>query len=399
MASDALNSSDKPKGAEPNGEPGAHDEFNLLPVAGGTTDIGFGGGYFAGLARVLSGYDPYLWNIESAGLVTFKIRADGRLLLPYQDAYLKVTVPRLFGAPLRLEIRSEYSWETTLGYYGLGNASPPSATTGAPYNEYGRVHPEVVIDQQWRVVDHVSARAGVGYSLSWLQIDPSSKLAFDMRTGAPEVKRLLGSFDGHAVSTVNGAIQWDNRDNEVSSHSGSYDSLGLKVSPGGTTLFPNRYAEATGIVRAFVPVAGSHVTLAVRLVGDVLIGQAPFYELARFEDTYALGGQNGVRGVPAQRYYGKVKVLGNVEVRSEIVPFHLLGKPMLFGVVGFCDGGRVWADTSPHPELDGTGVGLKYGVGGGLRLQSGSSFVLRADVAWSPDASPVGGYFSAGQMF
>jgi hypothetical protein len=72
---------------------------------------------------------------------------------------------------------------------------------------------------------------------------------------------------------------------------------------------------------------------------------------------------------------------------------------MLFGIVGFADGGRVWADTSLQPELDGTGIGLKYGVGGGLRLQSGSSFVLRADIAWSPDASPVGGYFSAGQMF
>jgi len=76
---------------------------------------------------------------------------------------------------------------------------------------------------------------------------------------------------------------------------------------------------------------------------------------------------------------------------------------MIFGIVGFADAGRVWADTSFHPELDGTGIGLKYGVGGGLRLQSGSSFVLRADVAWSPDAralgSPVGGYFAAGQMF
>jgi hypothetical protein len=398
-AADALNSSDKPPNAGPHDESGAHNEFNLLPVAGGTTDIGFGGGYFAGLARIREGYDPYLWNIESAGLVTFKIRASGRPYLPYQDAFVKLTVPRLFGAALRLEIRSEYSWETTLGYYGIGNASSPHATAGALYNEYGRVHPELVIDQRWRVVDHVSARAGVGYSQSWLQVDASSKLASDLRSGSPEVKSLLGSFDAHSVATVNGGIQWDNRDNEVSSHRGSYDSLGLKVSPGGSTPFPYRYAEATGIVRGFFPLVGSRVTLAARLVGDVLVGQPPFYELARFEDTYALGGQNGVRGVPAQRYYGKVKVLGNVEVRSEIVSFHVLGKRMLFGVVGFCDGGRVWADTSPHSELDGSGVGLKYGVGGGLRLQSGSSFVLRADVAWSPDASPVGGYFSAGQMF
>jgi hypothetical protein len=59
----------------------------------------------------------------------------------------------------------------------------------------------------------------------------------------------------------------------------------------------------------------------------------------------------------------------------------------------------VWADTRPQPALDGTGLGLKYGVGGGLRLGSGGSFVLRGDIAWSPDATPIGGYLIAGEIF
>ena len=118
-----------------------------------------------------------------------------------------------------------------------------------------------------------------------------------------------------------------------------------------------------------------------------------------FEDTYALGGSGGVRGVPAQRYYGKVKLFGNAELRTELVSFHALGKPMLFGVVGFFDASRLWADTHAEPGLDGSGAALKYGTGGGLRLQSGSAFVLRLDIAWSPDANPLSGYFSAGQLF
>ena len=61
--------------------------------------------------------------------------------------------------------------------------------------------------------------------------------------------------------------------------------------------------------------------------------------------------------------------------------------------------GQVWADTSPQPQLDGTGIGLHYGTGVGVRLQSGETFVLRGDVAHSPDAHPVGAYFSAGQTF
>lgn len=405
LADDALNSSVKPK-APASSDEGPHNEFNLLPVAGGTTDIGIGGGYFAGLARVEEGYDPYLWNIESAGLVTFKLLGGEKVVLPYQDDYVQLTVPRLFGIPLRFELRSEYSWETTLGYYGLGNASPAPANSASKYNQYGRLHPEALVDVRWRVVDHLAAMAGVDFSENWLQIAQNSKLASDLQTGSPEVKQLLGTVDTAGVATALGGLQWDTRDNEVSSHSGSYDTLGLKISPGGLKESPYRYAEMTAIARGFVPIVGPHLVLAMRLVGDVLVGQPPFYELSRFQDayaTYALGGQNGVRGVPGQRYYGKVKVLGNLEIRTELASFRALGKPMTFGVVGLADGGRVWADTSSHPELDGTRIGLKYGLGGGLRLQSGSSFVLRLDVAWSPDASalgaPVGGYFAAGQMF
>jgi hypothetical protein len=144
---------------------------------------------------------------------------------------------------------------------------------------------------------------------------------------------------------------------------------------------------------------GSRVTLAVRGVFDVYVGNPPFYELAKYDNTYALGGILGVRGVPAERYYGKVKLLGNAEVRTDVVTFQALGKKLLFGVVAFFDGGRLWADTTAHPELDGTSIGLKYGTGGGLRLQSGEAFVLRADIAWSPDARPVSAYFAAGQLF
>ncbi len=264
---------------------------------------------------------------------------------------------------------------------------------------YGRLHPEFVIDVRWRIVDHLDGRMGARYVQNWLQVAADSKLAEDLRTGSDEVKGLLGSTSTHAVAVFDYGIQWDSRDNNVSTHQGRYDSFNVMLSPGATGMFPYRYAEARATTRVFIPVWKSHITLASRLAGDVLYGNPPFYELSRFDDTYAIGGLNGVRGVPGQRYYGKVKVLGNVELRSEIVSFDALGKSLLFGMVAFFDAGRVWADTSLHSELDGNGIGLKYGVGGGLRLQSGSAFVIRADMAWSPDATPIGAYFAAGQMF
>ena len=44
-----------------------NNELNVVPVLGGSTDLGFGGGYFAGLARVKQGVVPYPWNIDSSG--------------------------------------------------------------------------------------------------------------------------------------------------------------------------------------------------------------------------------------------------------------------------------------------------------------------------------------------
>ena len=135
-------------------------------------------------------------------------------------------------------------------------------------------------------------------------------------------------------------------------------------------------------------------------MADALLGDPPFWELARFDDTPAIGGGKAVRGVPAQRYNGKVKLFENLEARHQIVPVTFEGKEMVLSVAAFLDGGRSWTELGrSHPDLDGTGLGLKYGIGGGLRLQQGRTFVVRADVAWSPDARPIGAYFAAGQIF
>lgn len=400
---DQLNSSSKPTNVTPRkpGEARARNEINIVPMAGGSTDQGFGGGFFGGFARIEKGYDPYLWNIQSSGFVTFKKRPGGGVLLPFQDYYAKLTIPRFFTPSLRLEFRPSYTSEKTVRYYGMGNASSAAIPPQAPetYLQYGRVHPQVEIDLRWSIVDHLIGRHGVRYVQNWIETTEDSKLRDDMRSGSDDVKELLGDTAAHAVMLFWYGLQWDNRDNEAAPHRGMFNALLLRLSPGGSGMFPYRYAEATLDVRGYVPIWKPRITLAGRVIGDVLLGNPPFYELTRVNDTYAVGGSNGVRGVPAGRYYGKLKALGNVELRTEIVSFRALGKPLIFGVTGFFDAGRVWADTSPHPELDGQGIGLKYGTGAGLRLQSQSSFVLRSDLAWSPDADPVGFYFSGGQMF
>jgi hypothetical protein len=400
-ASNPLNSNETQGAATLSTRPvGGDNSFTIVPVAGGTTDIGIGGGFFAGLTRNEAGYTPYAWDLQAAGFVTFLVN-DGKLTLPYIDVSTKLTVTRFLGGPLQLEIRPSYTDELTLEYYGMGNASSAVIPTGASldYFEYARRHPEILADVRFKILDHVSGRVGLRYVETWLTIPAGSKLANDLQNGSPEVKSLIGPTGTNGAALLRYGLQFDDRDNQVSPHAGTFDEVAVNLSPGGVPELPYRYGEASVNLRGYVPLFTPRLTLAVRVVGDILFGDVPFYELSRAVDTYAIGGSNGVRGVPAQRYYGKVKVFGNVEIRAKLFNIHLFGKALTIGAAGFCDGGRVWADTTPHPELDGKLLNLKYGVGGGLRLMSGTAFVLRADVAWSPDATPVGGYVVAGESF
>jgi hypothetical protein len=173
----------------------------------------------------------------------------------------------------------------------------------------------------------------------------------------------------------------------------------LDLAPGATESVPYRWARANLTLREHVPLIAKRLVLSVRLVVDSLLGQPPFYELARYDGTSAIGGGKGVRGIPARRYHGTFKAFSNLELRCRVVTFDLFDKPHQLGVVGFVDGGRVWADYHRLSELDGNGPGLKLGFGGGLRLGAGKSFVLRADVATSPDSGKVAGYLGAGHIF
>lgn len=394
-AADPLNSSNR--GGPP--ETGPHYALDLLPIAGDSSDIGVVLGAIVSVSSLKPGREPYVWKLDASGVGTLD-RVDGRLDLPYQEAFAKITLPRLLGTGAMLTIRPSYMWEKRLHYYGVGNASvdTPPAGRGKDVFLYGRRHTEAYAELQWPVWDHIAAKVGARFEHSAVQVEPDAKLAQDSVSPDPTVRRLVGYEADHWVGQFKLGVQWDDRNAEVSPHRGGWHQLEARVSPGGAGAFPYSYGQLDAILRFFLPVADS-TTLALRLVGDALVGSPPFFELARFDDTYALGGALGVRGVPGPRYYGRVKVLGNVEVRVALFPFHAFGKELTFGVVGFLDGGRVWADFRRNPELDGNAIGLKYGVGGGLRLLSGNRFVVRADVAWSPDARPIGGYFGAGHPF
>jgi hypothetical protein len=380
----------------------AKTEFGIVPLVGGDTDYGVGVGQLSNIARLKPGVTPFAWRLESGAFISFKTEDKAgktSLVNPYQDFYILLTVPHFLSQRLRLEVRPSFTRETTQRYYGLGNASIAPAQDVPSRDFYGRAHPTMSVRLRWDVFKALFWEFGINYTENWFMLDPQSTLANDMQAGSPEVRTLLGEARSHGVLLIENSLIFDTRDSEVAPQRGQFHQLKLRLSPHLGDHLPYRYAQVNLTNRFYFALVPDRLGLAVRTVVDVQWGDVPFYETARYEDTFAFGGGNGIRGIPGQRYYGRVKVFSTVELRARLFGFNLWGKPYILGGAAFVDAGRLWADTSYHPELDGTGLGLKYGVGAGLRIQSGKTFVIRLDAAWSPDARPVGAYLTSGHTF
>ncbi|HET9956403.1 MAG TPA: BamA/TamA family outer membrane protein [Polyangiaceae bacterium] len=381
------------------GIPAAHgterqSEFTAVPFVGGDSDMGWGGGALASWARLSPGLEPYRLRVEAATALT--VRRDGEdVELPYTDAYLLFEAPHALPHRLKLRARLSYTRETRLKYYGLGNAAEPA---GEP-TLYGRTHPTLDVQAEYRVTEAVRVIWGVNYTQNWLKVAEDSQLGRDMVQGSTEVREILGRAKDHAVVSFSYGLTFDTRDDIVNPQTGVLAAARVDLAPGGSGALVHRYARLNTSVRGFLTLMPNRLVLAARVVGDLLSDGAPFYELGRYDQTSAIGGIQGVRGVPAQRYIGKLKVFGNLELRSHLFAARLFQKSTRFGLTGFVDTGRVWSDYQSHPELDGSAIGLKLGLGGGLRVSAGKSFVLRFDVGWAKEAEPIAAYLTSGHAF
>src|SRR4029077_16551736 len=123
------------------------------------------GGEVADLARLDPRYHPYRWKLESGAFITFKQQA-GDLLIPFQDYYLVWTLPDLTASRrLRIDIRPSFTNESTLKFYGIGNATPlPPPGVPLRDTEYQRIHPTLAVEVRTRVYDYFYVLAGSVYT-------------------------------------------------------------------------------------------------------------------------------------------------------------------------------------------------------------------------------------------
>lgn len=308
-----------------------------------------------------------------------------------------------FGSTYRLQIGLFYARTVNELYFGLGNDAPPEASSVATrdlaknqyVNEEARSRlllrfpiggdrakgpPAGQANETWTVQLGLQGRAihAQPYPASALERD----LAARRSDGAPYV--YGAGLQGVVVPSV--GVLYDTRDREVLTQRGLFYELSMRIA----SVFPDTaatYAAWHVTLRQYLTLPGD-VIFATRLVLDAAAGNVPVFDLSQygsFTPSSAIGGEDGVRGVPAALYYGRVKVLGNVELRRMLFGVKPFGASLRFGLDAFFDAGRVWLNIDD--PRDGKRLGLRFGVGGGLLVLWGEAALFRAEIAYSPDAS------------
>jgi hypothetical protein len=382
-----------------------------LPLIGGDSDIGFEFGAVGTLSYFADGVKPYRWNMDLLLSASLKEGPSGPEIA--QQGYLwQIDAPELFGGGVRLNPEVSYTRTINYGYFGLGNASsgaspPPANPNPGRYHEWIDSALQVRSSARVRMIGPLSALFAVQYLFVGPTSYEGSKLAQDEARRNQDGSPLLYATSPVSLPSLAGGIVYDSRDNEIFPHSGMLHEVGVRLEQGLPSDANVRYLEAGAILRGYVPLAGPFVA-AGRLVTNFQVGHVPFYDLFQagpFDQKEMPGGSAGIRGVPVGRYLGPIKVIANIEFRAMLLSFGLLKQNFTVGSVLFFDTGRVWSDYTFRSALDGSGIGLKYGVGAGLYVLWGQAAMLRIEAGYSPDAVsenpslPLGVYVEDGVMF
>ncbi len=369
---------------------GPRTEWAIFPELSYDSDIGLGFGVLGNVARIKPGVEPWLWKVQAQAYVTLGRDPDGKLAVNYTNDYLDFDFPAIAGGRVRVTGRADFRRQVNTPWYGVGNATAKTPDrAGGRYHLVDHIYPGVRADAWIALGRGVSAVAGARFVLNWIN-------AFEGSLLERQAPGLVGAGT-HQLLLVQGGVLYDTRDFELAPQRGVFGELTLR---GGAVFGDGTgFGGVNATLRAYQPIVRDRLIFAGRAMADVLAGDPPFYELARFAGTRPdeLWGSWGIRGVGMRRYAGKVRVMGNLELRGRIVTFPLLKRSFTIGALAFLDAGRVWAELTPRPDLDGRGVGLHAAGGFGLRLIWGDAFVVRGDFGWSEDGSGI--YVDVGHIF
>ncbi len=242
--------------------------------------------------------------------------------------------------------------EKRFGYYGIGNETTFDRDLADRETNFYRVQRRRFIAQA-EVTRSLVGPLGASLGLRAQYND------FEALDG---VSLFLIDFGGGTVwerdASARLSLIVDTRDTEYNTRKGIFLEAGGKVASGG-----DGYTWLYSILKGFVsPIEGT--VIGARVAGGTTGGTPPLsqrYEFNTWErDRNSYGGRFTNRGFPEGRFAGESVIMGNLEIRHDLLSLGDLGGITLFG---FGDAGRVFEDEAF--TLDD----LKWGAGGGFDLR------------------------------
>lgn len=362
-------------------------EWFLIPLAGYSSDIGFAGALLGMLFHYDPGYEPFRDKVQLIALVTTK------LVQFYELVYERVG---LFGKPLRLETALSFT-ATEVGHYcGLGNevscnpalAREAAAMQGlAPGDDgYRRF---VANYYRFRVM-RPAARLGLRWRPT--QSAPEVTLTWEGNYGISGYVGARGPFPGSLyardypdgeegfLSELRLGVVADRRDHERRPSHGYVLAATLRGA-GRAVGSEWTYAGLSLVAAGYLPLTKNRrLVLATRAIADLLVGDPPttiMGSLGGFWNDIAFGGQTIGRGIRARRYLGRIKVIGQAELR-----WAFFGRDGEFqGLLGvFGDVGWIGVD---YDDWGGDVARVLPSFGALVGVYWGQAFLLRFDVGLS----------------
>ncbi|HEV7366740.1 MAG TPA: BamA/TamA family outer membrane protein [Gemmatimonadales bacterium] len=260
--------------------------------------------------------------------------------------------------------------EVRFGYFGLGNETGynPALVTEADPFIYR------VKRTRYRGLLEVTHRIKGPFQVAVLGDVESAK--FNTLPGQSIFKSDFGPELKQTDVSGRVALVYDTRDNEYNTHKGVLLEAGTQVGSGG-----DGYTRLYTVLRGYLPVREGTV-VAARIAASGTGGTPSLdarYTIPAWENWIpVLGGQYSHRSLDSGRLTGRHVLLGNLEVRHDLLPFGDLGAITL---LAFADAGRVFE----QENFKLTTKGLKVGGGGGIALRILRSSIITFNFAGGPD--------------
>ncbi len=260
--------------------------------------------------------------------------------------------------------------EVRFGYFGFGNETVKDDNLVTPEQPFlyrvrrARYGGKVEVTRRLRGPLQAALLANV----EWTRFTSLPEPSLFKTDFGPELKE----------SDVSGrvALVYDTRDNEFNTRKGILLEGGAEVGSGG-----DGYTRLYTVLRGYLPLREG-TTVAARLAASG-IGGEPTLNARLYLPTWenqvpVLGGQYSHRSFDTGRFTGTGVLMGNLEVRHDLLSFGDLGAITL---LAFLDAGRVFEQENFRITTEG----VKVGGGGGIGLRILRSSILTFNFGGGPD--------------